>query len=152
MKKILCVILLIVALATAGSASVSKDIAVGATFGNGDTSLTTVDFRLDQPVKGPWGNELVVGVATGFDNFNQNTDVTRYSVGLGFNVRNDYAKLSVGFAPTYVAGKGDDSAYAGFYSSLDLRVSKSWFAQIKYTDLSGTDVAEGFQGAVGFKF
>jgi opacity protein-like surface antigen len=149
MKRFLCVILLVAALATAASAG---DFIVGATFGGNTTKLTTFEYRLAQPIKSAWGNELTLGVATGFDQLDQNTDVTKYSFGLGWNVTNGNATLAGGYTVNYVNAPGENNAYPGLYGSVDLKVSKSWFVQAKYTTLFGTDVAEGFQGSIGLRF
>ena len=148
MKKLLCVILLVVALAATANAG---DLIVGATFGP-NTDLTTFEYRLDQSYKGAWGNELVFGVATGFDQLNQNTDVNKYSVGLGWNATNGNATIAGGPVISYIDAVGVNNAYAGVYGSVDLKISKSWLAQVKYTEIFGVDIAEGWQAGIGLRF
>lgn len=143
MKKLIYVILL-AALCVAANAS---DIIVGTTFGD-TAKLTTVDYRVYQPVSKYMSSELVFGAAVGFRDLEQNTDVKKYSLGLGANLTNGDAKIAVGYVASYIDGLG---GYPGAYGSVDFKISKDWFVQVKYTAIFNANVAEGWQCSVGFK-
>ena len=149
MKKFLLVLVL---LAVAVSAASAGDFVVGSTFGDKSIKLTTFDYSVTEPLKGSWSSELGIGFATGFNQWKQTEGVKRYTLSVGLGTANKNASFSGGYVIGYVAGANDDCAYPGFYGKVDLKISKSWFAEVKYVQLFGSDVAEGWQGGIGFKF
>ena len=148
MKKLFIVILIMLAAVAANA----NDLIVGTTFGDVTQRLTTFEYRLSEPVTKYWGTEAIFGVATGFEVFDQNTDLNKYSLGFGANLTNGDAKLSGGYVISYLDGNGLRTAYPGFYGAIDFKISKSWFVQAKYTTIFDTSVGEGWQAGVGVKF
>jgi len=130
----------------------ASDFIIGTTFGEDAYKLTTFEYRLSEQVTKNWGKEVVFGVVTGFEDLDQNTDVKKYSLALGANLNNGDAKIAGGYVMSYIDAKTSNAAYPGWYASVDFKITKSWFAQVKYTNILDTDVAEGWQGGIGFKF
>jgi hypothetical protein len=151
MKKLIYVILLLVALCVAANAS---DIIVGTTFGDTAKRLTTVDYRMTQPVSKYWNTEAVFGVATGFEDFDQNTDLNKYSLSLGANLTSGDAVLAGGAVVSYFEQTDidDHEICPGVYASLDFKINSNWFVQGKYTETFNSSLGGGWQGGLGYKF
>lgn len=151
MKKFMLVIVLLVLVASAATASVSKAITVGS-FDPTDANLTSVEFTLNQPDVTPgWGTECNLSYVGAYQAFKQDSDMKRYGFTIGKSFTKSVVTLSAG-GGVFIIDNGKVSGNGGLYGAGTINITKNLAVVGKFTEVINSPFGTGWQFGIGYSY